>query len=119
MVTGPEKLLVSKPLRNPEPDGFSWLSPAGRGPSFDGTRSPVKAARGFLEPSSVGFRVVECASNASIARFLSSPFMIRVPFFLVFGFKQRGPQIRKGKAMLLRNLDKDSMFGFTGFGVLD
>ena len=97
MVTGPEKLLVSKPLRNPEPDGFSSLSPAGRGPSFDGTRSPVKAARGFLEPSSVGFRVVECASNASIARFLSSPFMIRVPFFLVFGFKNGALKSERAK----------------------
>ena len=37
-------------------------------------------------------------------RFLSSPFIVRVPSFLLFGFK-KGTLKKKGKRVLLRNLD--------------
>ena len=32
-----------------------------------------------------------------ITWFLSSPFIIRVPFFLVFGFSKGGPTIKRAK----------------------
>ena len=49
-------------------------------------------------------------------RFLSSPFIIRVPLFLLFGFN-RGTQEEKGKRVLLSNLeDVEEMRGFTDFG---
>ena len=38
-----------------------------------------------------------------LTRFLSNPFIIRVPFFLMFSFN-KGTQTKKGKRVLLRNL---------------
>ena len=38
-----------------------------------------------------------------MARFPSSPLIIRVPFFLLFGFN-KGTQKKKGKRVLLENL---------------
>ena len=38
-------------------------------------------------------------------RFLSSPFIIRVPFFLIVSFN-KGPKNKKGERVLLKNLDK-------------
>ena len=42
----------------------------------------------------------------SLSRSLSSPFIMRVPFFLLFGFN-KGPQNEKCKRVLLRNLEID------------
>ena len=48
-----------------------------------------------------------------MARVLSRPFTIRVPFFLIFGLI-RGPENKKGKRVLPRNL----VGGASGFGAL-
>ena len=47
----------------------------------------------------LGFR-----NTLSLSRFLSSPIIIRVPFFLLFGCNIREPKNKKGKRVLLRNL---------------
>ena len=38
--------------------------------------------------------------------FPSGPLIIRVPFFLLFGFSYKGTQNKKGKRVLLGNLDE-------------
>ena len=44
-----------------------------------------------------------CFSWLKLSRFLSSPFIIRVPFFLIFSFN-KGTRNKKGKRVLPRNL---------------
>ena len=50
---------------------------------------------------------------APITRFPSSPSIIRVPFFLLFGFNKGTPK-KKGKRVLLGNLDNIELPGFKG-----
>ena len=46
-----------------------------------------------------------CSSVCRVSRFLSSPFIVRVPFFLLFGFDKGTLNKKKGgKRVLLRNL---------------
>ena len=40
---------------------------------------------------------VQGLALSSLSWFLSSPFIIRVPFFLVFGFSKGGPTIKRAK----------------------
>ena len=52
----------------------------------------------------------------SLARFPSNPSIIRVPFFLIFGFNKAIPQNKKAKRVLLGNLGLVRIFRFGAFG---
>ena len=60
--------------------------------------------------------MVRLLLSSTKTRFLSSPCVVRVPFFLLFGLI-RGPQQKKGKRILLRNLEEGAR-GFWGPNIL-
>ena len=62
----------------------------------------IPPLRGLITP----VRNLLTKSYDPLTRFSSSPLIVRVPFFLLFGFNKGTPPKKKGKRVLLGNLVK-------------